>query len=173
MKLAHNLILFLCFSATLGFTQSIPPDYFNKAVLNGQRDKSIAFLTYLEKGIIPGAYLLLDSTHFKPASKYLKLLKSYSKELAPYVETCKLSVMLVFEEPNFNTVRCRYYKEEGVFFQIDLLYPVGQADAPISKINKTSAKALAKDRKRKTKYLVSGGDEIPPPPPPPVFMEKH
>ena len=177
MKLAHYLLLLLCFSATLGFTQSTPPDYFNKTVLNGQKDKSIDFLMYLEKGIIPGAYLLLDSSSFKPGSKVLKRLESYSKELAPYVETCKLSVVVVFEEPNFNTVRCRYYKEEGVFFQMDLLYPVGQADAPIAKIVKKSAKALAKalakDRKRKTKYLETGGDEIPPPPPPPVFMEKH
>lgn len=174
MKLAHNLILFLCFSATLGFTQSIPSDYFNKTVLNGQKDKSIAFLTYLEKGIIPGAYLLLDSTSFKPGTKYLKRLESYSRELAPYVEPCKLSVVVVFEEPNFNTVRCSYYKEEGVFFQMDLLYPVGKADAPIVKIVKKSAKALAKDRKRKAKYLVEGKDAIPPPPPPPpVFMEKH
>lgn len=165
MKNTFYLFIVALIACEIGHSQSIPADYHNPVVQKGHRNTTDNFMNFLEQGKVDEALSLIDTSFLRTKTKYKDSLIVYYKELAKYLKTTRLSVVIVYPESKYNTYRCRYYNEKGEFFYIDLYYSVGHPNSLIKRIWKKSEKELIKERKELAKRVKEEEKTGPPPPP--------
>lgn len=146
---------------------AVPAIYFNPKLERQQKLTVNRFLDFLEKNNIDSARGAIDSQFTKREKNTNKLLSEYAIELGKYFPTTTRSVVIVFPMKGFNTYRCRYYNDEGIFFHIDLYLKDNEVNGLIHKIDYKNSKELKKDRAfRKANQGKVEPDPIGPPPPP-------
>lgn len=141
-------VLVLCSIAT--FAQSVPVDWHKRIVEQAQGLSTEKFLRLLEQGKIDDALPLIDSSFLESKTHYEDTLTTYHEELSKYLNTSKLSIVVVTPDKKYNTYRCIYHDKKGYNFTIDLYYKKDKSGSKITRIAKKPEKPKKGSSKTKT-----------------------
>jgi len=148
-KTLFALTVFIVSHVTI-YAQSVPVDSHKRIVEQAQGLSTEKFLRLLEQGKIDDALPLIDSSFLQSKTHYEDTLSTYHEELSKYLNTSKLSIVVVTPEKKYNTYRCIYHNKKGYNFTIDLYYKKGRSGSKITRIAKKPGKAKTASVKTKT-----------------------
>lgn len=147
-KKLYPLTVLVLFTAAI-YAQSVPVDSHKRIVERAQGLSTEKFLRLLEQGKIDDALPLIDSSFLQSKTHYDDSLTSYHQELSKYLNTSKLSIVVVTPEKKYNTYRCIYHNRKGYNFTIDLYYKKGRSNSKITHIAKGPEKTKTGSTKTK------------------------
>jgi hypothetical protein len=149
-KTLYTLAVFILANITIN-AQSVPVDSHKRIVARAQVVSTEKFLRLLEQGEIDDAQALIDTSFLRSKTQYRDSLTAYHKELSKYLNTTRLSIVVVTPEKKYNTYRCTYHNKKGDYFYIDLYYKKGKSNSKITRILKKPEQELEKERKDREK----------------------
>lgn len=148
-KTLFALTVFVVSHVTM-YAQLVPVDSHKRIVEQAQGLTTEKFLRYLEQGNIDEALPLIDSSYLDSKTHYEDTLTNYHQELSKYLNTSKLSIVVVTPDKKYNTYRCIYHNKKGYNFTIDLYYKKGKSGSKITRIAKKPEKTKTGSTRSKT-----------------------